>query len=406
MADTVTRTVHQSFFSRMANSLIGILLGICLVPGAVFLVSWNEYRTVHRTRALTEGEKVVAEVADAFEVLPDLNDRLVHVVGTATTEQTLSDTDFAVSQKALRMQRIVEMYQWVERKESKTRDKIGGGRETITTYKYDRKWHEGRVNSESFEERSGHENPSLRYASQSQVTDHATLGALKLPSSLIERRMNSWQNVPLERESLLARMDETEKKNYVVDGGQLYYSANVPKPNDPQVGDVRFQFRVVEPAQVSVLAMQQPQELVPFKTSNGETIEHLVEGNISAADMFNSLKFENTLIAWAIRVGGWILACLGFSLIAGPLRSLASIVPMFDYLVGSMTTFISFMLGSTVILITIALAWLAVRPVFAIVLFAVAGGAIYMIARRKKPAKIEPPSSFGPPPLPPPLPNA
>ena len=402
MVDRITRSVQQGFFSRMANSFVGIIVGICMVPGSVLLVSWNEYRTVHRSRGLAEGERVVAEVADAFEILPALNDHLVHVTGTATTEQILSDPDFGVSEKAMRIDRQVEMFQWVEHKESKTRDKLGGGRETITTYKYERKWHEGRVNSESFEERSGHENPTLRYSGQSQVTDRATLGALRLRSSLVESKMNSWKNIPLEKTVLLAKMDEGTQQHYKIDGAYLYFSAVVPIAGEPQLGDMRFQFRVVEPAQVSVLSMQRPEELVPFQTSNGEVIEHLAMGNVSAAEMFNSLKFENSMIAWLVRIGGWILACVGFSLIAGPLKSLASVVPMFGGLVGSMTVLVSFLLGSIVTLVAIAIAWIAVRPLFAIGLLLIAGGAIYLLTRRGKSANLQPPST-SPPPLPPPL---
>ena len=405
MADRITRTVQQGFFSRMANSFIGIIVGICMVPGSVLLISWNEYRTVHRSRGLAEGEKIVAEVADAFEIMPALNDRLVHVTGTATTEQELSDPDFGVSQKAMRMERQVEMFQWVERKESKSRDKLGGGRETITTYHYDRKWHEGRVNSESFEERSGHENPKLRYAGHSQVTDRATLGAFRLRSSLVESKMDSWKNLPLDQAALLAKMKNTEKQHYRIDGDHLYYSVALPPSKDPQLGDTRIKFRVVEPAQVSVLSKQQPEELLPFKTSNGEVIEHLEMGNVSAVEMFNSLKFENTMIAWLVRIGGWVLCCVGFSLIAAPLRSIASIVPMFGNLVGSVTTFVAFMLGSIVTLIAIALAWIAVRPVFGIALLLIAGGAIYLLTRRGRSSNVAPPPSMGPPPVPPPLPS-
>jgi hypothetical protein len=406
MVDQITRRVHQGFFSRMANSLVGVIVGIVMIPGSVLLVSWNEYRTVHRSRGLAEGEKVCAEVADAFEIIPTLNDRLVHVTGTATTEQTLSDPDFGVSQKAMRMERQVEMFQWVEHKESKTRDKLGGGRETITTYKYERKWHEGRVNSESFEERKGHENPSLLFPGYSQVTDRATLGAFRLSSSLVERRMNSWKHVPLELDGLLSKMVEQAKQHYKIDGDFLYYSVTVPISSEPQIGDMRFRFRIVEPGAVSVLSKQQPEELVPFKTSNGEVIEHLAMGNVSAAEMFNSLKIENTMIAWFVRIGGWILSCVGFSLIAGPLRSLANIVPIFGGLVGSMTIFVAFLLGSIVTLVAIAIAWMAVRPVFAITLLLIAGFAISVLTRRAKLANPQPRMSDGPPPVPPPLPNA
>ena len=368
-----------------------------MIPGAVLLISWNEYRTVHRSRGLAEGESLVAQIEDAFEILPALNDRLVHVTGTAMTEQTLSDPDFGVSQQALRLERQAEMFQWVEHKESKTRDKLGGGRETVTTYTYDRRWHEGRVNSDEFDIRSGHENPLLRYSAHSQVTDRATLGAFRLQSSLVERKMNSWKKITLDQSVLLEKMDEVDKQHYKIDGDFLYFSVMVPIASEPQVGDSRFQFRIVEPSQVSVLAKQQPEALVAFKTSNGEVIEQLALGNVSASEMFKSLKFENSMIAWLVRIGGWVLACVGFSLIAAPLKSLASIVPLFGGLVGMMTLVVSVLLGSIVTLISIALAWIAVRPVFGITLLLIAGGAIYLLTRRGKPANRQ--HLTGPPPL-------
>ncbi len=214
MVDHITRTVRQGFFSRLANSFVGILFGLLLVPGSVLLIGWNEYRTVHRSRGLAEAEGAVTGVADPFEISQTQNDKLVHVIGTATTEEKLSDPEFGISQTVLRLERKVEMYQWVEHKEKKTRDKVGGGRETITTYSYEKKWHDDRVDSDRFEERSNHENPSLRYSPKSLVTDRATLGALRLPSSLVESRMNSWKNAPLDSVAVLTNFDELAKQHF------------------------------------------------------------------------------------------------------------------------------------------------------------------------------------------------
>jgi hypothetical protein len=135
MTDQVVETSHQGYFSRVAKSFVGVLIGILLVPGSIAFIGWNEYRTVHRTRGLLEAEQVVQEVSDPFEVLPEHNGKLVHLTGQATTTETLADEDFALERVALRLSREVEMYQWVEHKETRTQEKLGGGRETITTYK-------------------------------------------------------------------------------------------------------------------------------------------------------------------------------------------------------------------------------------------------------------------------------
>ena len=406
MVDQITRTVRQGFLSRMANSFIGILIGLVMVPGSVCLVSWNEYRTVHRSRALAEAADVTVEVMDPFEIDSTQNERLVHVTGTATTEETLQDPEFGVEQQALRLQRKVEMFQWVEHKESKTRDKLGGGKETVTTYRYERKWQEGRENSDSFEERAGHENPPLKYSAQDRTTAQATLGSFRLSSDIIERKMNSWSELAVDQSKALSKLDEAVKQHFRIEPTRLYYSAMLPSGSEPQVGDLRISFRSVQSTQVSVLSKQAGSDLSPFKTSNGELIEHLMLGKVSTTEMFNSLKFENTMLAWILRVVGWVLSIVGFSLITGPLKTLAAIIPPLGSLVGTMSFMVSFLLGTIVTLISIAIAWIAVRPLFGITLLLLAGGAVYLLTRRSKSNTMQATGSYGPPPVPPPLPNA
>ncbi len=52
---------------------------------------------------------------------------------------------------------------------------------------------------------------------------------------------------------------------------------------DPKVGDQRIHFRMVEPMIVSLLSHQKGTGFEPYKTSNGETIESIVSGEVSAA---------------------------------------------------------------------------------------------------------------------------
>ncbi len=388
MFDKIERTTRQGFFSRVAQSFMGVLIGFLLVPISIFLISWNEYRTIHRTQGLIQAEKVVAEMASPFELDPQLDKRLVHVSGTATTEELLTDGVFEIGLKALRLERQVEMYQWTEHKESKTRDKLGGGRETITTYDYQRQWHRDRVNSESFEQPSGHTNPQPRYPSTSVVSEHATLGAFHLRPSLVDM-LNSWKDIVIDESIVLGKLDPSDKAHFKTESNSLYFSNDTPVTKDPKVGDLRIRFRMVEPMTVSLLSQQMGIEFEPYKTSNGETIESIVSGEKSATDMFASLRFENATLAIILRLVGWLLACVGFSLMAGPLKALANFVPLLGKMVGVATMLIGFILGSTVALITISIAWMAVRPVFSLSLLAVAAVGIYFLMRRKKAA--EPP---------------
>jgi hypothetical protein len=382
MFDRVTRTERQGFFSRVINSFVGILIGLLLVPGSILLITWNEYRTIHRTQGLIQAEKVVAEVSNPMEIVPELNNRLVHVSGMASTEEVLDDGDFNIGLKVLRLERQVEMFQWVESKESKSRDKLGGGKETITTYEYDRKWHRDRVNSDSFEKPSGHSNPQPRYLSKSLIAEHASLGAFHLNSTLVGQ-LSSWKDVSIDEAALLSKIGNDERAHFKTAGGYLHFGIPSLDTTAPQVGDLRIKFRVVEPTTVSLLSQQLSRAFAPFKTANGESIESLEEGTKSASEMFDTLRFSNTTLATVLRLVGWLLCCVGFSMMASPLKALSSVIPLLGRMVGAATMLIGFILGSTVSLITIGVAWIAVRPLFSLSLLAVASVGIYFLVRRR-----------------------
>jgi hypothetical protein len=385
MADSVVVTSHQGYFSRLAGSFVGVLIGIFLVPGSILLISWNEYRTVHRTRGLLEAESVVVQVPDPFEISNTLDQRLVHFSGVATTEETLSDQEFSIHRPVLRLERQVEMYQWVEHEETRTRDKIGGGRETVKTYEYRREWQPDRVDSQRFHETSGHNNPHPRFTSKEIIAKRATLGAFEFRPALVSF-VNAWKDVQLDFHSLLANFDGETKQSFRMDGDRLYFRSTPTESNSPQVGDLRIQFREVEPTLVSVLSKQVGSRLEPFRTSNGEAIESVELGQISAADMLNSLRLQNSMFAWIFRGIGWLLCCVAFGLITGPVKAIANFIPLFSGIVGFATGFLAFLLGTTIALITIGIAWIAVRPLLGVSLLVVAGLGIYwMMRRRSKP---------------------
>ena len=276
------------------------------------------------------------------------------------------------------------------KKESHTREKVGGGRETVTKYTYDTHWSADRESSEGFKHPDGHTNPPLNYHSTEYTAKDATVGAFKLSPNQVER-INAWQPVNLNGSELLADLAETERTHYLVEGDQLFIGSATPSPSSPTVGDLRIRFRAVEPTDISVLAQQDSDHLAAFTTHNGEKIESIETGVRSSTEMFTSLRFQNSTLAWILRGVGWLLACVGFGLITGPLSTLASVLPFLGRLVGTATFFVSVLLGSCVALVAIGVAWVAVRPLLAVLMFAIAGAGIYMLFRKPKSPKTAPP---------------
>ena len=159
MSDGFTEVTSTGWLQRLGQSFIGVLIGIVIFIISFPLLFSNEGRAVRTAQALAEGEKKVVSVS-ADKVDPANQDRLVHVSGLATTEQELRDPAFGVAQKAIRLQRTVEMYQWVEKKEESRRKKFGGREETVTNYTYSKEWSRELVKSQNFRQAADHQNPT------------------------------------------------------------------------------------------------------------------------------------------------------------------------------------------------------------------------------------------------------
>ena len=194
--DSFTEVSSQGWFSRIGGALIGIPFGLLLFLASPVLLFWNEGRSVRTARSLAEGEKAVVSVG-ADRVEPTHESALVHVSGTAATEETIKDPQFLVSARALRLERVVKMYQWNEKEQSRTRRKLGGGEERTTEYTYDKDWADRPIDSGRFKVPAGHENPrEWPFRAWSGEAGVVTLGAFRLPSDLV-RQINKFEPLPV-----------------------------------------------------------------------------------------------------------------------------------------------------------------------------------------------------------------
>ena len=364
MSDSIQVTSSSSWFSRIGKAFTGIIVGLILIIIGIGLLFWNEGRAVKTYNTLKEGQGLVIDVsADAVDASNE--GKLVHLTADATTEETLADGDFGISANAIRLHRDVEMYQWKETKQSETRKKLGGGEETVTTYTYSKGWSSGLNDSSNFQEPSGHENPSeFPYDSMTWDAETVPAGAFFLSADLISQ-LSNFSDLPVRDVPEGAEWPENAKPNK----GGIYLGAD---PAQPQIGDARIKFSVVEPGPVSIVAAQAGDSFAEYRTKAGGTIAMITAGEVSAQQMFEDAIAQNTLITWLVRLGGFILLWIGFGLLFAPLSVLADIVPVFGSLVGAATGLIAFLLALAVALTVIAFAWLFFRPFLGIALLVVA----------------------------------
>ena len=147
--DSYTEVTRKSWLSRLGESIKGIVVGGILFIVAFPLILWNENRSIDTAKGLEEGAAAVVTIA-ASPVDPQYEGQLVHVNANTTTDAVLKDPDFGVSLNAIKLKRTVAMYQWEESQESKTEKKLGGGTETITTYRHNKVWSEDLIDSSGF----------------------------------------------------------------------------------------------------------------------------------------------------------------------------------------------------------------------------------------------------------------
>lgn len=398
MNDQFTRTTQTSWFSRIGSAFTGVLVGLVLILVCVGGLFWNEGRAVKTAIGLKQGAAAVVSV-DANRIDPGNDQKLVHVSGALLVNTPLSDPAFGITASGVRLSRRVEMYQWRETTSTETRTKLGGGEETVTTYRYEKVWSDTAENSDGFAEPNGHRNPSFDVEAAEFLADHVSLGAFRLDPAIVEQ-VGGAQPMPLDSQILPQVRDAVGnlRRHASISQNRILLTAQ-PQPqaqaqaqsasdapdqasaSEPSVGDLRIAYTLVPAGLTSVVAAQTGDGLATHQAENGEPILLVSEGLVGANSMFESAQEANRIITWVLRGLGLLLLVVGFAMVLAPLGVLADVLPLMGSLVRMGTGLIGLVLGLAVGTLTIALAWLTFRPLLACAILVVGCGAAYGIYR-------------------------
>jgi hypothetical protein len=378
----------------MVSSVFGVLVGILLYIGMFVLLFWNEGRTVKTHQDLEEGKHAVVE-SPVDKVDPQFDQKLVHMVGPATTAEILAD-EHGVKLNAIKLKRVVEMFQWTESKSTRKRKSVGGGETTETTYTYHKEWVDHPVSSAGFHNSGTHHNPgSFPVGNNSWNAKEVQFGAFKLSSELIQM-INSFERI-------MVNADATPPAGFRPHEQGFYRGTS---PESPEIGDVRIHYEAVKPTPVSVIAQQQGNSFGPFMLTSGRKQEMLTVGEHTAEKMYEDAESMNQLIAWAIRAGGFVGMWIGLMMMAAPLGVLLDVIPIFGDIARWGTGAMAFVIAVVSATIGIAVSWFVYHPLIAVVAVVVGIGLILLVrmmfsgrARAKEVDQL-----FSPPPPPPPPP--
>lgn len=416
MAYTETRTV--GYGTRVGNSFKQIGTGFLLFIAGTVLLWWNEGNYKKTADMLEQAQEVTVEMNNITKVSPEFEGQLVWASGEAATQDVLQDDQFPVSGNYMHLKRDVEYYQWVEHAKEERKDKMGGSEEIVTTYTYTKEWVSSPVNSSTFHDPAyvGRNKVNIEVESKTYDASNVTFGAYTFPDFFInsiggytpapveqteaqkaeQERMIAQGNAQAEADSLAEAQGRTlpQQQNrydgsryttqdevpYLVSGNQIYYGRSM---NSPQIGDVKITFEKVDPkAVVSILGKVNGNTFAKWKAKNGKTFSRLNMGKATADEMYNQAESENDMLKWGLRLLGVLLVIAGLKMIFGFLAMILKVIPFLASIMNFGVGLICTVVGIAWSLIVIGVAWLFYRPLWGVIILAIAGGLIAFFALR------------------------
>lgn len=400
MAYTETKTTNYG--QRLSGSLKGIISGLLMFIVGTCLLWWNEGRAVKTAKGIKEAQSVAVHVDDVSSVDASFNGKLIHASAFADTKDTLSDDFLGVRELAVKLNRKVEYYQWVENTKTEKRDRIGGSEETVTTYTYEMKWVNAPVASSEFkDEQYRNRNFVLtQMEDKEQMAPNVTFGAYTLPDFLKRRisgdvpatvKMTDEQIQEWNKELRSSNnLNESASKDSIsndsislvhVSNNVVYFGRSSKKP---QVGDVRITFNKVMPADISLIAKVNGSTFEEYTAKNGSSFSRLEMGQKSAENMFEHAHDENRTLTWILRLVGVLLVIFGLKTMFSILPTLFKVLPFLADIVNLGVGLVCSVLGLVWSLLVIGVAWLFYRPLLGITLVVLAVGGIIFLKQRSK----------------------
>lgn len=380
-SDRITRTTQRSWFQRLGSAFTGVLVGLVMAAVSVAVLGWNEARSIAQMRGLSEAARMVV-AAPLAGIDPANEGRLIHLSGLLRVEGRRIDPLSGVSTEGVSLKRSIELYQWSETRSSETRTKLGGGEETVTTYSYARGWSSTPENSTQFHTPQGHENPAPLLEHTIVSADEGQVGAYRVDRRLLDAFRPS---IPVGVSQENARNLSTALSRPVrLETDALYVGLD---PARPAVGDLRIRYTAAPVGSVSVVAAQSGGALAPFTTPSGAEIFLVNLGMATAQEMLQQASDGNQVLAWVLRLGGVVGLIVSFGLIFAPLPTLADVLPPLGAVVRFGTGTLAAIVGVVIGVLVIALAWLAVRPVFSILSLVGIGMVVAAVIWVRRPGK-------------------
>lgn len=410
------------------------MVGSLLIPFSILLLWSAEKHAVDFTVILARCKKACKIIYETNKVEPQYEGRAVYLNGITQVKDISpptaedSSTKFHVlgDEKAIRLKRTAEVFQWIEHKKEE---------EKRTIYTYSMEWSEDDHNSSRFRDSATHYNPPRHPNIVSRITNskRVTVGAYELSQEQIEK-FHHWNicDISNRRSTGIGEFDSKDHGGDIEKGEKRHNSENEVYTNlsqdtvtdsadyivfngslsNPKPGTLRVSYEAIyEGGPVSLVGVQTGTTFRPFTkhdahrfpssfsccyvnntdqisdkdlneqlegeigccclsqfaemivgTIVGTSVLLLEERETSADRLFYDEQVKLSKRLNLSRLGGCLLLAIGLYLITNPVSVFLSFIPYFSGLLSNLLWLVALVLGFALGGVVIALAWLEHHP--------------------------------------------
>ena len=393
MPNQFTTTTTTGYGNRIANSFVGVFLGILLFFGSFVVLYWNEGRV-----DLSNIAKTAIEInSSSLSTDPSLNGKLVSTTGIVGSNDNIGDNLFLNSGNFIAVKRTVEMYSWKETKNTTTHNNTGGSSTTNTTYTYSTDWQDSPGDSSTFQYSDGHQNPQKSLDDFTGYAKNATVGVYSFDPSSVA--------LPTFTEAQLNSQNTTLSQGATVANDSYLFISNSKNSTlaTPQVGDLRISYFMIVPGFNGTI----------FGALNGNSINAYVnQNNISLYRLFagtraqgiSMLHTEYNVWLWILRAVGFFMMWFGLLFLFGPIVTILDILPIFGGIAGILISLATLPIALILTIVTILVSMIIhsiIALVIALIITIVVIISFFIFLRERKKkinsTTIYPPSAPTPP---------
>jgi hypothetical protein len=368
MPDVFTEKETIGLGSNIGNSIKGILGGIIMIIIAIVILWKNEGRI-----NMGKAAEKMSVPASAEKTDPSLNGKFVSITGIFESEGNIGDPEYIKPGPYTSLSRVVEMYAWVEEKSTKTKKKVGGKTEKITTYKYIKKWTSSPRDSSNFKHPQGHENPSLSIEPKTWKAETGKIGVYNIDLRAIA--LPASHSLKITEEMLI---------NDYIDGyleNGIIYKGNGSISN-PKLGDIKISYNALDKSfNGTIFGKIEGSNIVPYNYKGKKKLYRLFYG--SREDAISTMKTEYKFWLWIMRLIGFLLMWGGFQALFGPLFAILDILPFLGSVTRSVVGIATFILALVFSLIIIIVSMIAHSLIALLVVSVLVIGGIFFIFKKK-----------------------